>query len=536
MGVDDKRRIKICISLSLGVFLVISGVINLTILPTLIRDYIRKSLVIVNSSSQTFYPWKDFTLPIITQFYFFNVTNPEAVSSGLEYPRLQEVGPIVFLKYRSKVNVSFSEDGTLVEYDVLRKWVFDSGKSVVSLDTEVLHLNVPVVSSAAFVSRLNMDSREKVFLYYSINQMHSLTRSSLFERHSIRQLMFDGYSDPLIQEAFMLNFEEMTIPFDRFGWFYGRNNSSDGRFKIYTGKEDISKLGQLYSWRNSTQISQRGCGEVKGVLTDFFPPLDVQKDPPSQVDFFVSDLCRPLTLYYEGHSPKRRTKGIKGHRYSFNRKSLDNSQKDNKCHCSSESGTSDCPPNGVIDTSDCFFDAPTALSLPHFLFSGSVVKDLANKELNGIHADFNKHSFTIDVHPVLGIPVSADISMQINVRMKRDDKVAKMSKLKSQDLYLPVLWFKSTVDIPPDFASKIVIIDKLPLYISLICNVMIGCGCLLIITMFIIFKEEITVSVLICKNRRRLKMMQKVLKQYDSNVKSIELPPLKTPVQTRSSF
>ena len=39
-------------------------------------------------------------------------------------------------------------------------------------------------------------------------------------------------------------FSSDILPWDRFGWFYGRNGSdvSDGLFEVFTGQDDISKV------------------------------------------------------------------------------------------------------------------------------------------------------------------------------------------------------------------------------------------------------------------------------------------------------
>uniref|UniRef100_A0A8C3X327 Scavenger receptor class B member 2 n=1 Tax=Catagonus wagneri TaxID=51154 RepID=A0A8C3X327_9CETA len=55
---------------------------------------IEKNIVLRNGS-ETFNSWKKPPLPVYTQFYFFNVTNPEEILSG-EIPRVEEVGPYTY--------------------------------------------------------------------------------------------------------------------------------------------------------------------------------------------------------------------------------------------------------------------------------------------------------------------------------------------------------------------------------------------------------------------------------------------------------
>ena len=48
------------------------------------------------------------------------------------------------------------------------------------------------------------------------------TRVSLFKNVTARELLFDGYSDPLLTMGSLFA-KPGGIPMDRFGWFYARN-------------------------------------------------------------------------------------------------------------------------------------------------------------------------------------------------------------------------------------------------------------------------------------------------------------------------
>ena len=42
----------------------------------------------------------------------------------------------------------------------------------------------------------------------------------------------------------------------RFGWFYKRNDTaSDGDYEVYTGTDDLKKLGQMYAWKDDTNLT-----------------------------------------------------------------------------------------------------------------------------------------------------------------------------------------------------------------------------------------------------------------------------------------
>ena len=62
--------------------------------------------------------------------------------------RLKQVGPYVWREYHEKTNISFSEDGSLVDFLQTKYWVFDEERSNGSLDDEIFTLNMVAVQAA----------------------------------------------------------------------------------------------------------------------------------------------------------------------------------------------------------------------------------------------------------------------------------------------------------------------------------------------------------------------------------------------------
>lgn len=64
------------------------------------------------------------------------------------------------------------------------------------------------------------------------NEMVNEVNTTVFVSKSVREFLFDGYDDPLLDAAQVLkHLVNVTIPFDKFGWFYGVSISSlDTRF------------------------------------------------------------------------------------------------------------------------------------------------------------------------------------------------------------------------------------------------------------------------------------------------------------------
>ena len=114
-------------------------------------------------------------------------------------------------------------------------------------------LKVP--TSVPFLQCLKFDLQE-----LSIGGMMKM-RASLFKSVSAGEILFDGFSDPLLtvgslfakpgqsidyRKYFNLNIVG-GIPMDKFGWFYARNGTtwSDGVVTMSPRTDDIAKLGDI---------------------------------------------------------------------------------------------------------------------------------------------------------------------------------------------------------------------------------------------------------------------------------------------------
>lgn len=169
---------------------------------------------------------------------------------------------------------------------------------------------------------------EKDFLYLNINELQELTNSTLYTRHKVREMLFEGYPDLLIDQVQGV----MPIPYDKFGWFYPKNlSSTDGLFTIYTGVNDINKLGQMTDWIASDNLTtfQNSCNlTLDGIGGgDLNPPF---QERASSIQMFVGEICRPLKLNFEKDVDHF---GLKTYRYKVDESIFDYFLDDNKCFC-----------------------------------------------------------------------------------------------------------------------------------------------------------------------------------------------------------
>lgn len=165
-----------------------------------------------------------------------------------------------------------------------------------------------------------------------MNILITENEAQLFPKHTVRELLFDGYADDLIDAGQDLGF---NVPYDKFGWYYGRNNSAtDGTYSIFTGEaETMDKFGLLHSWNNQQMLpfwNGYQCNRLdQSTPGDFRPPYVQPK--PSVIYIFVGDICRSLPLHYlktiEYH-------GLVVDRYWAGHQVFDYTLSENKCYCS----------------------------------------------------------------------------------------------------------------------------------------------------------------------------------------------------------
>jgi hypothetical protein len=191
-------------------------------------------------------------------------------------------------------------------------------------------LTLFLIKSAGNQIRQTYRNEEQRFFYDAINAINEEANSTLFQKHTVRELLFEGYSEILLEAGKEL-FPE--TPYTKFGWFYPKNNtSSDGTFRIFTGEKDVNRLGLMDSW-NYEHINKKWFGKEceridDSSAGDFQPPYKNPK--PKSIKIFIADICRSLSLDLLQEIDY---KGIKCDRYWANPSLFNYSLNENKCYC-----------------------------------------------------------------------------------------------------------------------------------------------------------------------------------------------------------
>jgi len=280
----------------LGGIGLISGVLMVATFNPLF-DFILEKQLVLSEDSFSYDMWKELPddLKMYNKLYYFNVTNAEDVESsrGKIKPIIEQVGPYIWREKHVKDNITWNENGT-VTYQQAKTWVEFEGDDS-RLDDIIVNVNIIALSAAEYAR-----SKGEQFFVDAVNNMMQFTGEGMFMRSSVRNLTFDGVESELISGALDANLG-LPIKWDKFGWFYPRNESLDydGFFEMWTGATSIDKVGQISAWNFLDKINESiypdECGVLTGSAGEFFPP---GRDK-THVDFFSPDLCRSIRFEYD---------------------------------------------------------------------------------------------------------------------------------------------------------------------------------------------------------------------------------------------
>ena len=139
------------------------------------------------------------------------------------------------------MNITWNENNGTVTYKQVRKWNFVPELSKGSLDDSITILNPVAATMAAMVK-----DPSKAIWRLGLNTLLSAWKEKLFVTKTVREIIFDGFHDPALDNLEKLIealpfIKEMIPPgalMDKFGFFYNRNGSDaiDGVWNMFTGK------------------------------------------------------------------------------------------------------------------------------------------------------------------------------------------------------------------------------------------------------------------------------------------------------------
>ncbi|KAI4493242.1 hypothetical protein M0802_009530 [Mischocyttarus mexicanus] len=438
-----RSLIKFIIILVIGLILLVLGCIAASLWSSILNWFFLRELTLTPTST-IYNLWKETPIPMHLKFYFFNLSNSDVFKHPtIKKPMLVEMGPYVFREIDYKINQVWNDNGT-VTFQRRKVWYFDESLSNGSLTDKVTNLDPIVVTMGQLMKNKSILVREFANqLIHSVNKDLTMTKT-------VRELLFDGYNDELLIIAKRFNFT--TIPFTKFGWFYGRNNSdtADGTFNMLTGKDNIHEMGIVKNWnfQSKTNYYKDSCGIISGTNGDLWPPLLDNKT----ASIFVPDICTYVTLTYQNQSSYE---SIEGNKFISDETTLDNGDivKSRKCYCVNETN---CEPSGVLDVSKCKYGAPAFISLPHYYLADSSY----GKAVEGLEPLREKHESFVIVEPTTGVPLEVKAQLQLNIMVEPIDGMSIFKYVKKT--YMPMMWFTQEASLTSDYVSQVKFLLILP--------------------------------------------------------------------------
>nr|XP_018897741.1 PREDICTED: protein croquemort-like isoform X1 [Bemisia tabaci] len=417
--------------LGLGICLLLGGMLIDRFWPFFFSNLVQPQLALT-SSSLNYGLWKETPVPLYMDFYFFDWMNPKQSLAGQEKPRFIERGPYVFREFHTKKVLAWNKNHT-VTYKQTRKWVFMRSMSVSSLDDVVTTVN-PI---AFTIASLMKDGHLGLIAQEEIKIALEVFRSKMYMKRPIRQLLFEGYDDPLLKLLDKVPTPLRPLPnplgSSHFGWFYPHNMSSkfDGVSNVDTGADDLNSLGDLEAWNYNAYEYFRGeCGRVRGTTGEIWP-LDSAKK--THITLFVTDLCSSLDL--RNSAKEVSVQGLRGVTFIGGENVFDNGtvEPGNSCYWSEGKAM----PSGVRSLSSCRFGAPALVSFPHFYLADPAYVTA----VQGLSPSVEKHQLKITLEQDTGIPLAVNARLQINIQSSPTQGLINMFR-NLPTVTLPVLWLE----------------------------------------------------------------------------------------------
>ncbi|XP_012390206.1 platelet glycoprotein 4 isoform X1 [Orcinus orca] len=419
MGCD--RNCGLIAGAVIGAALAVFGGILMPVGDMLIEKKIKKETVL-EEGTIAFKNWVKTGTTVYRQFWIFDVQNPEEVAVNSSKIKVKQRGPYTYrVRYLAKENITHDSETHTVSFLQPNGAIFEPSLSVGTENDTFTVLNLAVAAAPHLYPN--------VFIQGVLNSLIKKSKSSMFQKRTLKELLW-GYKDPF------LSLVPYPIP-TTVGVFYPYNNTADGVYKVFSGKDDISKVAIIDTYKGKKNLSYwpSYCDMINGTDAASFPPF-IEKTQVLQ--FFSSDICRSI---YAVFGAEINLKGIPVYRFSLPSLAFASPvlNPDNHCFCTEKIISKNCTSYGVLDIGKCKDGKPVYISLPHFLYASPDI----SQPIEGLSPNEEEHSTYLDVEPITGFTLRFAKRLQINILVKPARKIEALKGLK-QNYFVPILWLNET--------------------------------------------------------------------------------------------
>uniref|UniRef100_G3S5U8 Platelet glycoprotein 4 n=1 Tax=Gorilla gorilla gorilla TaxID=9595 RepID=G3S5U8_GORGO len=389
MGCD--RNCGLIAGAVIGAVLAVFGGILMPVGDLLIQKTIKKQ-VVLEEGTIAFKNWVKTGTEVYRQFWIFDVQNPQEVMMNSSNIQVKQRGPYTYrVRFLAKENVTQDPEDNTVSFLQPNGAIFEPSLSVGTEADNFTVLNLAVAAASHI--------HQNPFVQVVLNSFIKKSKSSMFQVRTLRELLW-GYRDPFL--SLVPHAVTTTV-----GLFYPYNNTADGVYKVFNGKDNISKVAII----------------------------DTYKGKRSIYAVFESDV---------------NLKGIPVYRFVLPSKAFASpvENPDNYCFCTEKIISKNCTSYGVLDISKCKEGRPVYISLPHFLYASPDVSE----PIDGLNPNEEEHRTYLDIEPITGFTLQFAKRLQVNLLVKPSKKIQVLKNLK-RNYIVPILWLNETGTIGDEKAN-----------------------------------------------------------------------------------
>lgn len=459
MGCD--RNCGLIAGAVIGAVLAVFGGILMPVGDLLIEKTIKRE-VVLEEGTIAFKNWVKTGTTVYRQFWIFDVQNPDEVAKNSSKIKVKQRGPYTYrVRYLAKENITQDPKDSTVSFVQPNGAIFEPSLSVGTENDNFTVLNLAVAAAPHIY--------QNSFVQGVLNSLIKKSKSSMFQTRSLKELLW-GYKDPFLS----------LVPYPistTVGVFYPYNNTVDGVYKVFNGKDNISKVAIIDTYKGKRNLSywESYCDMINGTDAASFPPF-VEKS--RILRFFSSDICRSI---YAVFGSEVNLKGIPVYRFVLPANAFASplQNPDNHCFCTEKVISNNCTSYGVLDIGKCKEGKPVYISLPHFLHASPDVSE----PIEGLNPNEDEHRTYLDVEPITGFTLQFAKRLQVNILVKPARRIEALKNLK-RPYIVPILWLNETGTIGDEKAEMFrnQVTGKIKL-LGLVEMVLLGVG----VVMFVAF-------------------------------------------------
>lgn len=445
----------------IGAVLAVFGGILMPVGDLLIEKTIKRE-VVLEEGTMAFKNWVKTGTTVYRQFWIFDVQNPDEVAKNSIKIKVKQRGPYTYrVRYLAKENITQDPKDSTVSFVQPNGAIFEPSLSVGTENDNFTVLNLAVAAAPHFY--------QNSFIQGVLNTLIKKSKSSMFQTRSVKELLW-GYKDPFLS----------LIPYPistTVGMFYPYNNTVDGVYKVFNGKDNISKVAIIDTYKGKRNLSywESYCDMINGTDAASFPPF-VEKS--RILRFFSPDICRSIYAVFESEV---NLKGIPVYRFVLPANAFASplQNPDNHCFCTEKVISNNCTSYGVLDIGKCKEGKPVYISLPHFLHASPDVSE----PIEGLNPNEDEHRTYLDVETITGFTLQFAKRLQVNILVKPARRIEALRNLK-RPYIVPILWLNETGTIGDEKAEMFrnQVTGKIKL-LGLVERVLLGVG----VVMFVAF-------------------------------------------------